>query len=110
MARVGRHRTARKRKVVEMAEGGCVHMPTNGKGSCGLVSSAAPVSPSVVDRRIYYLACYYFRPSRQGWRLPPADVRYRLRAFHGIVIDQATLCAIMHGTIPPPSPCDDAGS
>jgi len=57
-----------------------------------------------LDKRTRYLLEWYLRATRQGWRLPPADVVYRLRAWHGINIDLATVSQAIQGKLPSATP------
>jgi hypothetical protein len=39
----------------------------------------------------------YATPDRRGWTMPPADILYRLQAWHGVDITRQQLTAVLRG-------------
>jgi hypothetical protein len=61
------------------------------------VRVATVTAPDLDDPRVIRLIRRYATPDRRGWTMPPADILYRLQAWHGVDITRQQLTAVLRG-------------
>ncbi len=90
-------------------------MPSTGLGPSGRGDSGSPArdalalpggdgrsttgptgpGPVVLSERTLKLIRRYARPDHRGWVMAPADILYRLRAWHGVEITRDQLAEVL---------------